>query len=234
LDFLRGIKRTRYDIAMNSTKFEREILKENVGFQDQFHAAFGGINKFDFSVSGVKVSPIQMKSDCMQAFSSSLFLVYTGITRFASEIVESQIKNTSNHLLDKELNLLNGLVNECLSILQGNDSNSIVNEFGKIMHEGWTIKKSLSKQISSALIDELYEKGMYSGAIGGKLCGAGGGGFILFVVPNGNQANFILKMSSHSISKIDLDITGVTILPNLETSDIIDETDLLDPFNPGK
>jgi D-glycero-alpha-D-manno-heptose-7-phosphate kinase len=212
LDHITGLKRTRYDTAINATYFERNILAENVGYQDQFHSAFGGLNRFDFDANGVKVAPVQMTSGCQQELISSLFLVFTGVTRYASRIVLDQVKHTADKLLDVKLAELKSLVDDCVKILQRKSPEHLVRDFGRLLHESWILKQTLSKGISSDLINSIYSLGLNCGATGGKLCGAGGGGFILFVVPNENSDFFKRKMADYKLIRIGIDVHGATVL----------------------
>lgn len=188
---LKGIMPTKMRLAKESIYIEQNILKENVGSQDQISAAFGGFNKIEFKPSGeFNIVPIAMKNDRLEELQNSLILVFTGFSRTSSEIAAEQIKKTNER--KKELTEMCKMVDEAIDIL---NSNKKLVEFGKLMHENWQLKRSLTDKISNPEIDEIYEIAQKSGAIGGKLCGAGGGGFFLFFVKPENQTRVKKKLS---------------------------------------
>ncbi|HTW72096.1 MAG TPA: kinase [Acetobacteraceae bacterium] len=203
---------TKLDLARTAVFVERELLAENVGVQDQFHAAFGGLNRFDFEGERVRITPIPMTGPCQQAFTSSLFLLYTGVTRFASETLQEQMDRTRGGKVDAELSHLLTLTGQAVTVLESGDPDSMLREFGAMLHEGWETKKRLSSKVSNPDIDALYEAALYAGALGGKLCGAGSGGFLLMLVPPERQANFRQKMGDATIIPLGMDTVGSTIL----------------------
>jgi D-glycero-alpha-D-manno-heptose-7-phosphate kinase len=209
---LRGKAMTRLDLGRAAIHVERELLKERVGVQDQLHAAFGGINRFDFIDGRFRISPIQMTAACQDYFLSSLVLLYTGVTRFASQILEAQMRATSERTLDRELGHLLALTTEAVDVLEGDDPETMLSRFGAMMHEGWQTKRKLSADISSPQIDALYEAARQAGALGGKLCGAGGGGFLLAVVPPPQMPSFRDAMAKARPIPIDMDRQGSMIL----------------------
>ncbi len=203
---------TKLDLARQAVFVERELLAENVGVQDQYHAAFGGLNRFDFEGERTRISPIQMSGDCLTAMTGSLFLVYTGITRFASATLDEQMANTNSGAADKDLSHLLKLTDQAVDVLEGNDPERMMTEFGAMLHEGWETKKRLSSKVSNPAIDRLYTAARAAGALGGKLCGAGSGGFLLMLVPPERQAKFHEQLGGHAIVQIGLDTIGSTIL----------------------
>ncbi|MEK7634771.1 MAG: kinase [Patescibacteria group bacterium] len=177
LNALNGKIITKRQLALDAVHIEQEKLKENVGCQDQTAAAFGGFNKIEFGGHHkIAVHPISLSSGKLNLLQNNLMLFFTGLARTASEVAEEQIKNTRNK--EYEIKSMAKMVDEAINILNSGD----IEDFGKLLHESWQIKKSLSSQISNSSIDEIYEAGLKSGAIGGKLLGAGNGGFILFFV----------------------------------------------------
>ena len=212
LSSLRGQPLTKLDLGKAAIFVERELLKERVGIQDQLHAAFGGINRFDFIGSRISISPIQMVSACQRRFVSSLFLVYTGGTRYASECLEEQMALTKAQKIDRELAHLHKLAAQSVDVLEGDDPERLVAEFGAMMHEGWMTKRSLASNISNPAIDALYDAACAGGALGGKLCGAGGGGFLLMIVPPENRARFEQAIRPREAIPIGLDTLGSVIL----------------------
>lgn len=159
-------------LAKTAIHIEQKMMKENVGAQDQTTAAFGGFNRIDFYRSEVKVTP--MPTERLPELQGYLMLFFTGLSRTATLIAADQIKQIPHR--EKQLTQLYHLVNSGVQILcEGGD----MSEFGRLLHEGWQLKRVLSRNISSDYIDHLYERGRKAGAIGGKLLGAGGGGFLL-------------------------------------------------------
>jgi D-glycero-alpha-D-manno-heptose-7-phosphate kinase len=176
---LQGKYTSKEELAKNTIHVEQKIINENVGSQDQVSAAYGGFNRIEFRQNDTfHVSPIILKKDRLQEFQSHLMLFFTGFSRIASEIAKSQIENIKNR--EVELNRMGEMVDEAIQILQ--NTNSPIDEFGKLLHQGWQYKRSLSDKISTPEIDFLYDEALYAGATGGKILGAGGGGFLLLFV----------------------------------------------------
>lgn len=177
---LRGKIVSKTALAHQAIRVERNILKENVGSQDQVAVAYGGFNKIIFlNDHNFRVEPMTLPKNRMEELCGHIMLIFTGLSRYASEIAEDQIKKTTHN--KKELSAMRQMVDQAVEIL--NNDNDL-SEFGKLLHESWLLKKRLSSKISNSMIDDLYAKARRNGAIGGKLLGAGGGGFmILFVTP---------------------------------------------------
>jgi D-glycero-alpha-D-manno-heptose-7-phosphate kinase len=209
---LQNRRLTKLDLAREATFTERHLLHERVGVQDQFHAAFGGINRFDFEDGRVRISPVQMTGECLAYLTQSLVLLYTGASRYASQVVAEQIAATAEQRLDRELDHLLALTDNAVSLLECTDPEAMMRDFGRMLHEGWMTKKRLSSNVSSQRIDALYSAALAAGALGGKLCGAGGGGFLLLVVPPNDQARLASTLSPARMINIDLDTQGSTII----------------------
>jgi len=175
---LKGKMVSKKQLTLDAIHVEQEKIKEHVGSQDQTIAAFGGFNKISFNSHNIEVQPVTVDFEKMQHFQKHLMLFFTGFSRTASEIAKEQIKETSNK--KKELSAMHEMVAAAMDIL--NQSKDNFNEFGKLLNESWQIKRSLTSKISTPVIDEIYEAALRAGATGGKLLGAGGGGFILFFV----------------------------------------------------
>lgn len=212
LNALKGNTVTRLDLGRKAIHVEQVLLQENVGVQDQLHAAFGGLNRFDFVDGRIRITPVQMRTECENYLLSSLVLVYTGKTRFASKVLTEQVKSTKEQKLDHELSHLLTLVSQSVDILEGADPESLLRDFGAMMHEGWQTKRSLSSGISNPEIDGLYDAALAAGALGGKLCGAGGGGFLLMIVPPENRRKFEQALAGHNLIPIGMDRHGSVIL----------------------
>ncbi len=209
---LRHQTMTKLDLARSAVYIERDVLGENVGVQDQYHAAFGGLNRFDFETGRTRLSPIQMSGACQGALTSSLFLVYTGMTRFASVTLDEQMEKTRDRTVDAELSHLLALVDQGVAVLESADPERMLTDFGAMLHEGWETKKRLSSKVSNPAIDTLYDQARAAGALGGKLCGAGNGGFLLMLVPPERHAVFAERMRDSVIIPVGLDTVGSTIL----------------------
>ena len=182
-----GKKINKRMLAQKSIYFEQKILKEAVGSQDQVAAAYGGFNKITFKIGGgFDVQPITIKKKTLSKLNKNLLLVYTGIRRTAHDIARGYVdklnKSKKSHILH-----ISSFVEEAEKILRKGN----VNNFGNLLHESWLEKKNLSSAITNSSIDEIYNNAIKKGALGGKLLGAGGGGFFLFYVPYFRQKNFI-------------------------------------------
>jgi len=170
-------------LAKQAIFVERHILKENVGSQDQVAVAYGGFNKIVFHDDhNFRVEPITLHKEKIKRLQNYLMLFFTGVSRYSSEIAHEQVKNTNNN--KKELSAMAEMTNRAIEIL---NSNSDIIEFGKLLHESWQLKKRLSERISNSVIDKMYQRALSNGAVGGKILGAGGGGFMLLFVPPEKQ-----------------------------------------------
>jgi D-glycero-alpha-D-manno-heptose-7-phosphate kinase len=165
-------------LSLEAIHIEQNMIKESVGSQDQVAAAFGGFNKITFQGDQrIEVTPLTISKERLDLLQDHLMLFFTGTTRFATDIEKEKIDN-----LSRKKDILNGLSNLtgcAIDVL--NDDGDLL-DFGRLLHEGWALKKTLSDQVSNALIDDIYETAIRNGALGGKILGAGGGGFILFFV----------------------------------------------------
>ncbi|MBT4128861.1 MAG: kinase, partial [Nitrospina sp.] len=202
LNALKGLQASKEDLAKQAIYIEQEVIKENVGSQDQISAAFGGFNKIDFNTDdSFNITPVIISKDLTEKLQDHILLFFTGLSRFSSEIAKDKIANIKNHF--RELTQIKEMVNEGLSILyRPSDS---IKDLGKLLHESWKLKRSLSTKVSTPKIDEIYETGIKAGAIGGKILGAGGGGFILFFAAPENHNKIIdrLKRLVHVAFKFD-------------------------------
>lgn len=180
---LKGVMPTKHQLAIESAHIEQERLNETVGSQDQVSAAYGGVNHIAFLPSGeISVRPVTIARDRLGELDSHLMLFYTGIKRTASTIANTYVQDIKTR--DRQLRTLSVMVDESIAILNSSDQ---ITRFGRLLHEAWEVKRSLSSQVCNAQVSEIYDQAMAAGAIGGKLLGAGGGGFILLFVEPGNQ-----------------------------------------------
>lgn len=172
---LQGVLAGKQKLAEEAIHIEQKVLKEHVGCQDQVMAAHGGFNRINFAGDDqVHVSPVILSSERLSCLQSHLLLFFTGLSRTASEIAKEQIEKTS--MRQGELRTMYKMVGEGINILKGQDD---LSAFGQLLHESWTIKRGLTNKISTPFIDELYNTARSAGALGGKILGAGGGGFLL-------------------------------------------------------
>jgi D-glycero-alpha-D-manno-heptose-7-phosphate kinase len=175
----KGVMPSRKQLATESIKIEQDIIKEIVGSQDQVCAAYGGLNRITFSTNGeIGIQPLTLSIAKVRELDSHLMLFYTGIKRTASDVAQSYVKDIDSRR--ELLEQIQKMADEGISILQ---SNSSIYEFGILLHKAWMLKKSLGADISNGYVDELYQRACKAGAIGGKITGAGGGGFLLLFVP---------------------------------------------------
>jgi D-glycero-alpha-D-manno-heptose-7-phosphate kinase len=178
---------SREQLAAEAVHVERNIICERVGLQDQYACALGGWQHLQFSKQNrVKASPVVLTSERFTQLENRLMMFYTGLQRTAHEVVQSQLERTSAGKITPPLNQLGSLVTEGISIL---NSSRPISDFGQLLHDGWMLKRQFSDAISNSFIDDAYSRARAAGAIGGKLLGAGGGGFLLmFVDPDQQNA----------------------------------------------
>jgi D-glycero-alpha-D-manno-heptose-7-phosphate kinase len=182
---LKGEVVTKRRLAFDAIHVEQNMIGESVGSQDQTAASFGGFNRIEFGgrKNGIFVQTIPINGEKLEYIQSCLLFYFTGFPRFASEVSKEQIAQTPQKV--KELNLMKEMVDEAVNILNGPVER--FHEFGQLLHESWMLKRKLTKLISNSSIDNIYQAAINAGAIGGKLCGAGGGGFIILFVPPEKQ-----------------------------------------------
>jgi D-glycero-alpha-D-manno-heptose-7-phosphate kinase len=194
LHCLHAIKRsyvTKEQLAREACEIEIDILNEPIGKQDQYAAAFGGLNIIHFNPDGnVRVEPLYIKNEIYKALQENLIMFYTGSQRKASDILSEQKRNISQ---EDKFNVLMSMVSlvfdlrDCLYMGR-------LSDFGRILHENWNLKQRLASNISNDEIGEIYEAGLSGGATGGKLLGAGGGGFMLFYCEKDKHSGLIEKL----------------------------------------
>jgi D-glycero-alpha-D-manno-heptose-7-phosphate kinase len=185
LHALKGQMASKRQLTEESIHLEQEVLQETVGSQDQVLAAYGGLNRITFPSTGeISVTPITVSMDRITELNNHLMLFYTGIKRTASDVAQSYVNDIDSK--KRQLRIMKDLVEESISVLT---SGADINGFGHLLHEAWQAKRSLSKVVSNSEVDSLFEAALSAGALGGKLTGAGGGGFaLLFVPPSRQQA----------------------------------------------
>ncbi|MFA7328641.1 MAG: kinase, partial [Candidatus Ratteibacteria bacterium] len=180
LHAFKGEAVSREQVAVEAVHVEQELIKERVGCQDQYACALGGLLHLEFHRNGkVGINPVVLDPERLGALQDRLILFYTGIQRHAHEVLDEQIERTRTGENAKELDGLKSLVSKGIKVLTGKND---LSEFGVLLHEGWMLKRRLSSKISVSGIDEVYKRARQAGVGGGKLLGAGGGGFLLFYV----------------------------------------------------
>jgi len=200
---------TKRELALNAINLEQNIIGEAVGSQDQTIAAFGGFNLIKFNKSKTfEVQEIIISEDRLQNLQENLILCFTGFSRTAEKIAKSQIEQTP--FKEKELNKMNQITNEAMNII-GNSKKSL-DELGKLLNEQWSLKKSLTTLISNSAIDDIYNTVINAGAIGGKLLGAGGGGFMLFYARKENHKKIKESLKKKLIVPFRFEKTGSQII----------------------
>jgi D-glycero-alpha-D-manno-heptose-7-phosphate kinase len=176
---LKGAMPSKQQLARESIHIEQEMIRETVGSQDQALAAHGGFKHIIFQPNGdISVQPVVLPRERIAELNGSLMLFYTGIKRTAANVADSYVNDMEAKR--RQLRIMKDLVEESISIL---NSDRDISEFGELMNEAWLTKKSLSAAVSNPMVDGLYERAIAAGALGGKLTGAGGGGFLLLFVP---------------------------------------------------
>jgi D-glycero-alpha-D-manno-heptose-7-phosphate kinase len=205
---LQGRMPSKQQLARESIHVEQDLLKENVGSQDQVLAAYGGLNHVLFLPNGeISVRPITIPAERLRALSAHLMLLYTGIKRTASEVANSFVHDLGAR--KRQLRIMKDLVDEGISILTGGQD---LTAFGELLHEAWQAKRSMSASISNQHVDALYAEAQVAGAVGGKLTGAGGGGFLLLFVPPDRQAAVRQRLARFIHVPIALEFSGSQIV----------------------
>lgn len=181
---LKNEMRDKHSLAHEAIHIEQNVLNETVGIQDQLSVTYGGFNRINFGTDdSVEVRRVMASQLRISDLQQCCMLFFTGFSRTASEIAQEQVKVTNQK--EHELSTMLQMVDEAESIVTS--SRSPLDDFGRLLHEGWKLKRSLTNKISNPAIDAIYEAGLHAGALGGKLLGAGGGGFMLFYVPPERQ-----------------------------------------------
>ncbi len=187
---LKGKYADKKRLADEAIYLERVLCQETGGWQDQIAASYGGLNKISFCPDGYKVLPVIISPERKQQLNDRLLLFFTGFTRFSCQVQKENAKERGNKTA--QLIEMMGLVEEAEQVLT--DKNKNLDEFGRLLHHTWQLKRQTGSNISTESIDASYRKGIQAGALGGKLLGAGGGGFLIFYVPPDAQARVMEAM----------------------------------------
>ena len=189
-------------LAKEAIRVERELCGEAGGVQDQLAASFGGFHRYFFSRDSFRVEPIKITKEAKEYLFGNLLLLFTGFTRFAADVSENQQNNLPHSLA--YLDEMKQLTDEAETLLNRND----IDGFGRLLGEEWKCKKMLSHMISNDSIDEIYQRAIKAGALGGKLIGAGSGGFILLYAPQEAQRHIMDQLSGFQFVRFDADEAG--------------------------
>ncbi|EKD70271.1 MAG: hypothetical protein ACD_46C00581G0006 [uncultured bacterium] len=205
---LQGMMSSKRELACEAIHIERDILKENVGVQDQIATAYGGLNKIVVHSDGnFDVLPVISSYHRTQELQNHLLLFFTGISRTASDIAGEKIKSIPNK--SSELQQMYDMVEQAEKILSGTGD---ITAFGELLHETWMLKRQISSKIAPEFIDNIYSRAQNAGAIGGKLLGAGGGGFMLFFVKPDDKINVCNALSDLLLVPFEFETAGSQIV----------------------
>lgn len=205
---LKGQYADKKQLAKEAIFVERELCMEDGGWQDQIAAAYGGLNRIDFSAGGFEVRPVLIQSERKEQLNRNLMMFFTGFSRYFSDIAKEQVKATPNKT--GELLELLRLVDEGEKVLT--DRHGDLDDFGRLLDYTWKLKRGLTGSISTDSLDLIYEKAIKNGAIGGKLLGAGGGGFFVFYVPWERQPDVIDALSDLLYVPFTFETSGSKVL----------------------
>lgn len=197
-------------LAAEAVYVEQELLQERVGVQDQYTCAYGGLMHLQFNRDGgIKASPVPIPEKRLTELQQHLMLFYTGISRYAHQVLDEQIERTRQGTISNDLGYLSELVDQGLDVLMNGHP---IAAFGELLDSAWQIKRRLSTKISNPKIDEYYADACRAGAIGGKLLGAGGGGFLLLMARPEDQPG--IEQALYELPRVDFafDRTGSTLL----------------------
>jgi D-glycero-alpha-D-manno-heptose-7-phosphate kinase len=218
---LMGVMPSKNQLAKESIHIEQNLIKETVGSQDQVTAAYGGLNHILFNPSGdISVRPVTIPQERLEELNSHLMLFYTGIMRTASDVAKTYLQDLESK--SQHLSAMKDMVEEAISILC---SHQCICHFGELLHQSWMLKRNLSSQVSNSVLDDLYARAQKCGAIGGKIAGAGGGGFLLLFVPPSAQERMRKALEELIYVPFKLESSGSQIIfyePSQEDYSILD------------
>ena len=204
---LRGEEYTAKALAEDAIIIERELCRECGGLQDQIAVAFGGFNRIDFDSTGFEVRPIEASASRLGELNKNLMLFFSGVRRCSYDISTDQSNNLSRNI--STLCAMKQMVDDAEAILRSGKS---VDSFGMLLNDSWYLKQKLSDKIANSVIDDMYETAKKHGAIGGKLLGAGGGGFLLLYVPEKSQSSVRNALKDYMYVPFEFEPTGSRII----------------------
>ncbi|MBO4643472.1 MAG: kinase [Alphaproteobacteria bacterium] len=205
---LKGKYADKKKLATQAIYLERELCKEDGGWQDQIAAAYGGMNYIEFKGNSFEVRPLIIHPERKKELNENLMMFFTGFSHISAEIQTEIKQNIKNKLA--QLDEMKELVGKAKAILE--DAHSDLNEFGKMLDYTWKLKRQTGKGISTGTIDEMYERAIQAGALGGKLLGAGGGGFLLFYVEKEKREAVKKALENLLLIPFNFENTGTEII----------------------
>ena len=212
LYLLNGIYKTPEVIAKEAIRIERVDIKDAGGWQDQIFAAYGGFNRISFSHDNFRVEPICLSYKKKLALERSILMFFTGDVRSSASIQQKVIKTNQADKL-AYFRDIQKIADEAFDVINQSESPELfVSDFGKLLHIGWEAKRRLSNHVSNEKIDGLYDLAMQAGAFGGKLCGAGGGGFLMFIVPQERREDVIAALASYKQLNVAFEDHGSRVI----------------------
>jgi D-glycero-alpha-D-manno-heptose-7-phosphate kinase len=201
---IKGLNKKNLDLAKQAINIERVILNEKGGWQDQLHAAFGGMNVFNFSKSGnISRTKLNPHPRVFNDLNNNMYLLYSGKMRVSHDIEASKIKTLNIGMLSE----LHDIANQAEDLL--NKKDCTIQEIGKLLNDSWLIKRGLSNKVSDTEIDDIYKHILNSGAYGAKLCGAGGGGFFMVLASKSSAKKLQEIMKKGQLKKMSIDLGGI-------------------------
>ncbi len=206
INIYNNVNLSKYNLSKKSIEFEQNILNENVGSQDQVAATYGGVNRIDFYKKKISIKKLNKN---LAKLENNLVLIYTNINRTAHEIAGTFI----NKLLKEKKNYINEII-DIAKEAEKSLNNGFLDDFGQLLGASWALKKNLSNKISNSKIDELYQLAIKNGALGGKILGAGGGGFLLLYMKKRNKQRFLKKYKNITEVPFKFSFKGSEVILN--------------------
>lgn len=203
---LRDTELSKRELAMEAIRVERDVVGDSVGFQDQVACAYGGVNRIEFNRSGFSVDPLSVSQELEIDLFQNLFLVYSGQSRLSTYLAKTHVESIQRN--ERYIERMVGQVDDALSILHSQHFDAVA--FGELLREAWAQKKELTSSISNEFLDNLYSYGLDNGALGGKVVGAGGGGFVLFFVDRKHRKSFVEAFREYVVVPVRPDYEGCT------------------------
>ncbi len=205
---LKGKYADKKKLADEAIYLERELCQEAGGWQDQIAAAYGGLNRINFNADGYEVCPVIISPERKKRLNNNLLMFFTGFTRFSSDVQKQNAIGKADKVM--QLKEMLSLVDDAERLLTDRDSD--LDEFGRLLDHTWKLKRQTGSAVSTSNIDNLYEKGMKAGALGGKLLGAGGGGFLVFYVQPEKQERVKLAMEDLMYIPFEFEDSGTRVI----------------------
>jgi D-glycero-alpha-D-manno-heptose-7-phosphate kinase len=215
-------------LAAEAVYVEQQLIKERVGSQDQYASALGGLTRLTFTCDGeVHAHPVELTPARLQALNDRLMLLYTGVQRHAHDVLVEQVARTESGANDRELKRMRALVDAGTEVLTQERE---LSEFGALLHDAWALKRELSTRVSTPLVDDAYARARTAGAVGGKLLGAGGGGFLLLYVEPADRAEVRAALSELREVQFAFEPSGSAILLDRPGAEGRRATDRISPL----